>query len=593
MARKKTLCRASNGLYVRNIGWKQTAGGYAQHKFYLGRDEEKATLASLRLEQLWKQVTAFWRATDWDEELTDRPVWRDLTLILADAIRNGETVARVPLPADLQGTADDGIGVSLWLDDMRQSYPVIRIELLDEEEEQKAAVAERSFAEWMIEKSQRMLYEPGGGETLHAALDAYARWIETKYLSVERRLTAWGGTKKRQVKFIRRHLPDGSLTQLDSQRIEELIDVLRLRPLGENGEPVSVSWAQGCIKLFRHFLRWLNRSPAFAWRRPEDFELARVQIPRSPQEKAAAVRNAQVQTYSLDELRLLWVYANSFQRVLMLLGLNCGFGRAELASLETADVILGRKHPHEQQVGCHSTAEDNWIFRVRHKSGVYGEWKLWPETAAAIDWWLRQRATITVAEGVTTLLVTRKGHRYDAPTKGNHMNFQIPNNWFSLADRIRKDHPTFRRLSFNKLRKTAGDMIRAEAGGEVAAVFLCHGTPVKSDELLDLYTNRPFAKVFEATERVGEKLRAIWTEVEEPFAEGHKHSKRNITPGVIKRIQSMKGQGYKVAYIAEKLDVSTETVRRWANRLAMPGGLPDEQPLEKADDAKNHLTSDG
>ncbi len=30
------------------------------------------------------------------------------------------------------------------------------------------------------------------------------------------------------------------------------------------------------------------------------------------------------------------------------------------------------------------------------------------------------------------LLVTRKGQRYDTPTKGNHPNFQIPNGWYAL-----------------------------------------------------------------------------------------------------------------------------------------------------------------
>lgn len=64
MANKKSLCRASNGLFVRNIGWKQTPSGYSQHKFYLGRDEQKAMLASLRLEQLWDQVTEFWNGLD-------------------------------------------------------------------------------------------------------------------------------------------------------------------------------------------------------------------------------------------------------------------------------------------------------------------------------------------------------------------------------------------------------------------------------------------------------------------------------------------------------------------------------------------------
>src|SRR4051794_14032758 len=99
MAKKKALCRASNGLFVRNLGWKRSAAGYAQHKFYLGRDESQALLASLRLEQLWDQVSRRWERENPTELYpTDRPVWDAVTLAIADAIRNGDAVARIPLP---------------------------------------------------------------------------------------------------------------------------------------------------------------------------------------------------------------------------------------------------------------------------------------------------------------------------------------------------------------------------------------------------------------------------------------------------------------------------------------------------------------
>lgn len=61
MARKTGLFRSASGLYIRNLGWKATPNGYAQHKFYLGRDPDKADLASRRLEQLWKQVEDRWQ----------------------------------------------------------------------------------------------------------------------------------------------------------------------------------------------------------------------------------------------------------------------------------------------------------------------------------------------------------------------------------------------------------------------------------------------------------------------------------------------------------------------------------------------------
>ncbi len=62
---------------------------------------------------------------------------------------------------------------------------------------------------------------------------------------------------------------------------------------------------------------------------------------------------------------------------------------------------------------------------------------------------------------------------------------------------VRKDHAAFKALSFGKLRKTAGDLVKRFSDGEVSGVFLCHGTPVPSDSLQDVYTNRPLPESFE------------------------------------------------------------------------------------------------
>src|SRR4051794_4973640 len=98
MAQKKALCRSASGRFVRNLGWKCTATGYAQHKFYLGVDEQQARLASLRLEQLWHQATLRWqRENPLELDPTDRPVWDETTLVLAEAIRQGKATASGPL----------------------------------------------------------------------------------------------------------------------------------------------------------------------------------------------------------------------------------------------------------------------------------------------------------------------------------------------------------------------------------------------------------------------------------------------------------------------------------------------------------------
>ena len=583
MTRKKSLCRASNGLYVRNIGWKQTPSGYTQHKFYLGRDEQKAMLASLRLEQLWEQVTAFWKALDPVEKVSDRPVWDGFTLTLAEAVRNGESVARVPLPPDLQGEADDGIGISLWLDDVRESYPVIRIELLD----RALGTAGRSRRPGLHRVDNRE--EPA--DAARACRQRTAARRPGRLRAVDR--SEVPGHRKTGDGLGPGPGTAGGVRPPPSPRCTSLRFGLPTNR-GTARCPASATCKRGGEASERVVDAKLHQAVSSLLTLAQQVVRVRVEAsggprtdtgPRSPQPSREGMpgRTAQVQTYSLDELRTLWEYATPFQRLLMLLALNCGFGRAELASLEPGEVLLRQPHPHEREVGCHSTAEDSWVFRVRHKSGVYGEWKLWSETVTAVEWWLRQRAGIAIDAAVTTLLVTRKGHRYDTPTKGNHPNYQIPNSWFHLVDRIRKHHPEFRRLSFNKLRKTAGNLIRSEANGEVAAVFLCHGTPVRSDALLDLYTNRPFHRVFEAIDRVGVRVRPLWAVVAAPFPEDRPKGGPNISPGKIKRIQTMKRQGYKVGYIAEKVGVSTETVRRWAKRSAEPDVLPEAHPPRKVD----------
>ncbi len=79
-----------------------------------------------------------------------------------------------------------------------------------------------------------------------------------------------------------------------------------------------------------------------------------------------------------------------------------------------------------------------------------------------------------------------------------------------MIKRIRKDHPDFPAYNFSSLRDTASNRIRHIAGGEVAAVFLSHGEPVKKDNLLDLYTNRPFGDVFRVLRRLEEDLKPVF-----------------------------------------------------------------------------------
>src|SRR5262249_52990122 len=150
------------------------------------------------------------------------------------------------------------------------------------------------------------------------------------------------------------------------------------------GRPVSPETAKNMIKRIRHFIRWLHQSPDFAWRKPEDYEPEHARIGRTTAERAEKVRSAPVRTYTVDELAVLWKYASPRERLLMALALNCGFGQAEIASLQQADVFRGQPH------GCRP-GTGNFIRRLRGSSDEYGEWKLWDVTERALNWYAAQR----------------------------------------------------------------------------------------------------------------------------------------------------------------------------------------------------------
>lgn len=137
MGMRKELCRATNGLFVRNLGWKVTpTGAYTQHKFYLGREESKAKLASLRLEQLWQEVCKrMERENAYELNPTDRPIWDEVTLNIAEAVRKGDAVARVPLPIPFSALIPESPLIGDWLDRLQNDITVIKVELRDEKAE--------------------------------------------------------------------------------------------------------------------------------------------------------------------------------------------------------------------------------------------------------------------------------------------------------------------------------------------------------------------------------------------------------------------------------------------------------------------------
>ena len=109
--------------------------------------------------------------------------------------------------------------------------------------------------------------------------------------------------------------------------------------------------AQIHIKQLRAFFAWLHRDDDYSWRKPEGFEDIKIRVPLTSHEKAARLSSTQVPTFALDELCMLYKYATPLERLLLLLGMNCGFGAAESGTILLSQVHLFQSHPYRKRWG--------------------------------------------------------------------------------------------------------------------------------------------------------------------------------------------------------------------------------------------------
>ena len=268
----------------------------------------------------------------------------------------------------------------------------------------------------------------------------------------------------RQIETLMTRHENQPLSMLDETAVEEMFRFWRQRPFKKGStKPISRNSAENYIGELKRFLRWLHKCKDFDWRKPENFDEIKTKVDAAPGDQQRKL--VQVDTFSLDELRLLNEYATPLERVFLLLGLNCGFGVAEIASLLVGEVVLfkGHEERHQEILGYPTTNADSFIKRIRRKNSVYGEHILFPQTVEAMQWVLERRRKHPNFHAEAVLLLNDKGEAYNRPTKGDHRNQQIPEplrrpsaansagpSRFSsplireTAEDRRRSHPTFR-----------------------------------------------------------------------------------------------------------------------------------------------------
>jgi hypothetical protein len=555
----------SRGNYQRDIGWKDKGEGkVVQHRFYFGTDQTQAQIRCLNVLACWDAVETRWGRPA-PQHRTARPLWDRLTLEIAKAVAGGQQ--EFPLEPDQwdvyaawtsDNKAGQAYGLLVWFTQLQKDFPMIRFRQAgdwpqDAIDKEKARLREKA------ETATRLLgLVVGTGQTLHQALDAFGEWHGQQYRTPEGVISPHGQVCRKQLAIIKEHAPNTALDAFGLEEIESLVRYWQQRPLSKRGKPISRETAKNLIKRIRYFIRWLHKSSAFAWRKPLDYEVEHVRIRLSQAERAQKVSATQVKTYTTEQLTTLWKYASPRERLLMALGLNCGFGIAEVSSLQQAEVFLNQRHGHYPITG-------SFIRRLRSKSEVYGEWLLWDVTEKALAWWASHRPETQE----TALLVTKTGKALSAPTKGNNRNGRIPSAWAGLTSRVRKDQPDFPRLSFNKLRKTAGNLVRRKAGGEMLALFHSRAKSVDVDDQAERYSDRPFDKLFDVLGVIRADLAPVFDAVADPFpADGRKRNP-SISVGVREKIIQLRREGKEYKEIAQECRVSVDTVRRYLKEAGL------------------------
>lgn len=190
-------------------------------------------------------------------------------------------------------------------------------------------------------------------------------------------------------------------------------------------------------------------------------------------------------------------------------------------------------------------------------------------TAAAVRWYLDTFHSGKGADQVDYFAVNGKGKPIFGKTVGGIQKNEVAQDWHRLNQRIKKDIPGWRCLSFGKLRKTAFDRIKELAGahgGYIYSIFSCHVTAQRqsADEHVDRYTNVKFAETFRYSDQMGAGWADVFSSVADPFPVGQRRKPNTILPAAtIEKIKRMRSQGFSYEAVRRETGVSAETIRKY------------------------------
>lgn len=326
--------------------------------------------------------------------------------------------------------------------------------------------------------------------SLHAMLDAYSDHIRLGAVASP----AWSACRLNLVRRLKEVHADLPLSSLDRTKVQSLVDYWRSRPPAKNlDRPVASETARNYILELRRFLTWLDAHPETSWSMPSDFHRLNTNPVRLNSDFRSRIQCRR--RYTIDELRLLYQHARGDERLIFLLGLNCGFGAAEMGQLKVEDFHIKSQHRHPWNEERGSVL----VFR-RPKSNHVGMWPLWPETEKAFEGLMEGRC-----EKSGHVFKRRDGDSLYRHTSRNP-SFAFANLWQRLTNRVSEQHPEFPRLPLGMLRGTAWALLKQHCSGDVVRAFSGHGTAYR-DHVYRIHDGHHEA---EACQRLREILEPVF-----------------------------------------------------------------------------------
>jgi integrase len=348
---------------------------------------------------------------------------------------------------------------------------------------------------------------------LHKATDEF---LALKRAEVDAGQTTAGHYSKiaHAVRRFRDHFGNVPLETIGYQRIRSMISNFVGRPVSASTErPLAPATVMDTITAARSFFQ--HAADSQLWTAPTTFKRLFAYQRRRLADEVEQQRLADVQVFTVPELRALWYEMPAPMNVCFCLGLNCGFTQREIATLK-------RSH-------CRLDTERPYIVRKRNKTNVTGKWRLWPETAE-----LLRAAMAGPNENDLALLddagkplfyntglnrrdrVFRQWERVRGDRDAALQRFHGLRAEYERTRGVRCHLPglpkRIRKLPFKPLRKTGSNLVRQASDRDTAEVFLAHADPT-----MGKYYHKPdFKKLAKALRKVRRMLAPVFDAAKNP-----------------------------------------------------------------------------